>query len=63
MFYLPTGKSDLILLHVLKRLVFERFHFVYSSFILWKTDTIVVSKLTKPPAPSQILKSPPPRLH
>ena len=53
MVYIPTGSLDLILIlgymtSNLLVLCFSNLYIVYSSS-LWRTDTIVVSKLNKPP--------------
>ena len=66
MVYLPTGRSDFILIlscaHDLKLLVFELFHF-FGSLVLYmeNSDTIVVFKLNKPPSqisPPSLLSPP-----
>jgi len=50
MVYLATGSSDLILIlgcMTSNLLALELFHILYSSS-LWRTDTIIFSKLNKP---------------
>ena len=49
MVYLPTGSSELILIlgYMTQNFLHLSFSTLYSSS-LWRTDTIIVSKLNKP---------------
>ena len=64
MVYLPTGSSDLslILSCMTENILYLSFSTLYSSS-LWRTDTIAISKLNKPPplkkSPPSLLSSPP----
>ena len=59
MVYLRTGSSDFIVIFggMIYNLVFELFQIVLYRSSLWRTDTIIFSKLNKPPFP---IKPPPP---
>ena len=64
MVYLPTESLDLMLTlgYMASNLLFLTFFTLYSSS-LWRTDTIVPSKLNKPPPPSNkpfVSTNPPP---
>ena len=63
MVYLPTGSSDqiLILSCMTQNFLYLSFSTLYSSS-LWRTDTIIVSKLSKPllsNKPPSLLSPPP----
>ena len=55
MVYLPSGDSNLTLIvgFMTENLLYLSFSTLYSSS-LWRTDTIVVSKLNKPLPPPQM---------
>ena len=56
MVYLPTGSSELILILgcMTQNFLYLSFSALYSSS-LWRTDTIIVSKLNKPSLSNKLL--------